>query len=255
MATTVKRFCIINCEDSVKWSPRNFPDMFREGLSEENDIWVTCNAASGEPLPTDILEYDGAVLTGSHYNCRDRSTLPWFDSVCNFIRSAASSGSPRIYGGCFGCQIIAFALGGVVDFNPDGSFAIKAENVVVNENFKKYFAADSEEKWYSTGANIIVSHGDCVLQLPPNATNLGSSNSCQNEIYICGSANNILACQSHPEFDYEYAIKERVWPAVVDTRKRLNEHEIELSLETFSRFDGQDSKKFLHIISRFLRKN
>lgn len=249
--TLAKRFVIINCENSEAWLPLTFSDMFEQGLRVGNDVWRNCEVAKGESLPEDILEYDGIFITGSRFNCRDRDTLPWFDSVCEVIRTAAARGSPRIYGGCFGCQIIAFALGGVVDYNPDGKFLLRAETIVFNPQ-QLSALTDLPQKWTSHGANIIVSHGDCVVEAPADAKLLASSSSCKNEVYICGSRDNILACQSHPEFEYEYAVKERIWPSVVHVRKRLDEEDIEPSLATFAKFDGSDAKDMLKIISAFL---
>jgi len=103
---------VIHCENSTKWQPLSFSDMFRDQLSKNGDTWETCELASGVPLPEDVMQYQGLVITGSRFNCRDRDTLPWFDGLCAVIRRAAETGSPRIYGGCFGCQIIGFALGG-----------------------------------------------------------------------------------------------------------------------------------------------
>lgn len=75
-------------------------------------------------------------------------------------------------GGCFGCQIIAVALGGEVDYNPDSRFILKAETILPllssddNQNkdnmLSKYFTDVDVQSSYQ----IIVSHGDCVRSLP-----------------------------------------------------------------------------------------
>jgi anthranilate/para-aminobenzoate synthase component II len=74
--------------------------------------------------------FDGIVITVSHYNIRDNK--PWFSSLCELICTAAKEGYPRIYGGCFGCQIIAHALGGHVDRNPNQKFILRAESVTID---------------------------------------------------------------------------------------------------------------------------
>jgi GMP synthase-like glutamine amidotransferase len=61
---------------------------------------------------------------------------------------------------------------------------------------------------------------------------LASSSSCENEIFCCGTNNNILACQSHPEFDKVFCIDERIWPAVVEKNKRLDEESQLKSIES-----------------------
>jgi hypothetical protein len=44
--------------------------------------------------------------------------------------------SPRIYGGCFGHQIVAHALGGMVDYNPNERFILKAETINIKYDFE-----------------------------------------------------------------------------------------------------------------------
>lgn len=100
---------------------------------------------------------------------------------------------------------------------------------------------------------LIVSHGDCVCVLPPESVLLGSSQTCTNEMYLTGKYRNIFACQSHPEFEYEYCIKERIWPAVTGTRKRLNDEEIKAAAESFENFNREDSKCLLSMIKSFLQ--
>lgn len=266
------RFCVIDTDCSPAWKPITFSDMFRGCLEKPGDVWTTCHIAIGEPIPEDIFTaYQGVVLTGSRFNCRDREKLPWFEPLSNFIREAAERGSPRVYGGCFGCQLIAHALGGEVDHNPNQRFILKAEDI-------KWCACDCEcnhecegtseqncpccatfplstdilQKLKSTGLHIIVSHGDCVRKVPESATLIASSVSCASEMFIAGRCKNIFASQSHPELDYQYAVVDRIWPVVVEQRKRLNEEELEIATSSFSRYTGEDARLFMSAISDFL---
>ena len=109
-----------------------------------------------------------------------------------------------------------------------------------------------------------MSHGDCVLELPPSAVLLASSASCSHEIFTIGNnlgkenndkyaRMNILCCQSHPEFDLQYSIYDRILPAVME-RKRLTDAEVEDARATFRQYDGSDATKLLNYISSFLRQ-
>jgi GMP synthase-like glutamine amidotransferase len=272
--TSAARFCVIHCENSTKWEPVYFSDMFRESLQRPGDLWTVCNLASNDPLPEDILMYQGIVITGSRFNCRDRETLPWFDNLCEMIQIAAKVGSPRIYGGCFGCQIIAHALGGEVDRNPTNRFILKAEKIqwgacncchVDSDNRSENCNSDNcdccvpapisttlLQKLKVSDLRLIESHGDCVRRLPDGAILLAKSSSCECEMYLAGSNYNIWACQSHPEFDLQYAVHDRIWPAVVDQMGRLNEEEIALAKETFAVYDASDARLILDAISDYL---
>jgi GMP synthase-like glutamine amidotransferase len=259
MSTSRKRICIFNCEDSLAWNPITFADMFIKGLTAENDIdWLEYKVSCESFILEDILNFDALIITGSHYNCRDSDKLPWFNPLCEVVREVAFRGFPRIYAGCFGCQLVAVALGGVVDRNPGNVFILKAENIHFHDKrfLTRYpsFIADEMmlEKWTTIGANIIVSHGDCVQQLPPNAKHLASSATCKNEAFVCGTKENIMAVQCHPEFDYDYAVREKIWPSVVHVRKKLSVQQIEAYTETFATFTAEDSRLFLHFIRSFL---
>jgi GMP synthase-like glutamine amidotransferase len=250
-----RRFCVLNCEDSKAWTPIDFGQMFIGLLKRDGDEWISVNVARGESVP-DISEFDAFVLTGSHYNVRDGTGLPWFDKVCELIRYIAERGYPRLYGGCFGCQIIAHALGGEVGPNLTGRFILKAETIVLQQSFHnlaiKYLL---NQPFSKPCLKILVSHGDSVLTLPVGAQLLASSDSCPNEIYVCGSSNNIIGCQSHPEFDFNYCIEERIWPAVVDVRKRLDDDEAIAARNSFKDYGQEDPLYFMELVSSFLHSS
>lgn len=249
------KFCVIDCENSRLYDPMTFGIMFQTQLSREGDTWSICYLAHGESLPDDILEYQGVVITGSHFNCRDGGSLPWFQPLCEFIRRCAVAGAPQLYGGCYGCQIIAHALEGEVDYNPSGRFLLMAEHVRLAADVSiddiPLPSALIEKLRSPDGMHLLVSHGDCVRKVPGNALLIAASESCGVEMYLAGSRRNILACQSHPEFDYQYAIKDRIWPSVT-ANGRLNEEEKELYIATFMTYTGDDARLMMTAISDFL---
>lgn len=257
----MSNFCVINTEDSLLWSPVHFFEMFSAILRKESEHeWRVINIANGEALPDDIHDYKGIVITGSHYNTRDRDTIPWFDSLCNFIQKAAEVGSPKIYGGCFGCQIIAVALGGQVDYNPAKQFALKAEKIQLFQPlFSELLVQDkniSTEHSSVDNLNIIVSHAECVTVLPPDAHHIATSDSCVHEMFVCGPKKSIICAQAHPEFmDVKYAIYDRIAPVVIDERKRLNDEQKAESFESFAEYeknDAKDARYFMSLVSDFL---
>ena len=274
------KYLVINCEDSKAWTTAaddgcgTFADMFRTKLSRVGDTWSSVNTAANgdEDTLSSLLDdaFDGVVITGSHYNIRDNR--PWFASLCELICTAAKEGYPRIYGGCFGCQIIAHALGGHVDRNPNQKFILRAESVTIDVtlltrnlipgysshhmmmrllSLNESSCAESTTTATTLTLKLLESHGDCVCDLPPEAIRLGTSTSCVNEMFIAGKNNNILGCQSHPEFDLQLCIYDRILPAVMKNR-RLSEEERIAAVASFDGFVLDDSILMLDIISSFL---
>ena len=91
------RILVINCED-IPWEPISFFDMYHEKMSCENDIWSCCNVALGESIPKDFSDYDGIILTGSHYNCRKREVyFPWYENVIELIKTVDINGYPNLF--------------------------------------------------------------------------------------------------------------------------------------------------------------
>jgi len=57
--------------------------------------------------------------------------------------------------------------------------------------------------------------------------------------------------QFHPEFDLDYAVKERIWKSVVEKSQRLNESEINAAQESFIDFSREASGP--RVLCSFLR--
>ena len=128
-------------------------------------------------------------------------------------------GDVKIYGVCFGAQILAEALGGQVGKNVCAiPFVLQREIVTVTEAMKRrpdYVAAVrlippnacgqlSKNKASEQKLAMIQSHGDCVTQLPSSATLLGTSPTAPHEIWALGE--DVLAVQGHPELDRDSAL-------------------------------------------------
>ena len=255
-------YCVLDCENSKVWDPVSFDDMFVTRLKADGECWRVINISKGE-LVSDPSLYDGIVITGSHCNIRDGPKLPWFEPLCDLVRACYASGSTRLYGGCFGCQVIAHALEGIVDYNPTKRFVCKAESVCICQSIDSELINPlhpylSKLPSGSKGFSVISSHGDCVEMLPKDAVLLASSSSCTNQIYMVGKDplnRNILGVQTHPEFDVEYAIWERIWPLAVVKNKRLSEEErlaYEPGLCRYERTEGADA--LISFIRDFLIK-
>lgn len=243
----IDRFLVVNCENSPVWSPITVGDMMVTTFGAASDLWDQCIIANNEELPV-FTQYKGVVITGSRFNVRDN--LPWYGRLKEEIVLASERGTPKVFGGCFGHQFISYALGGSVDFNLSHKFCLTAETIQTTPLFyhhlKEYYPKDKVE----FAIKVIESHGDSVIVKPTESILLGTSVSCENEILLHGAYGNLLSAQSHPEFEYKYAIEDRIWKFVVEKNKRISPEDAVLALKSFQ--DYNQPQEFIEIIQNFL---
>ena len=95
---------------------------------------------------------------------------------------------------CFGHQIIAKALGGVVSKSEKG-WGVGIHTYELDE--APFDGAQSGQ------LKLVVSHQDQVHELPPGARNVVSNAHCENAGFVMGD--HIFTLQGHPEFIDEYS--------------------------------------------------
>ena len=80
---------------------------------------------------------------------------------------------------------------------------------------------------------LLESHGDCVTVAPLSSTLLASSPSCPTEM-LAYADGRIVTVQGHPEFELQSCILDRIWPAVVEQRRRLSPTDAEVARASFA---------------------
>lgn len=131
-------------------------------------------------FPRSAHECDAWLISGSRSSAYDDDQ--WIETLREFLRSAYQAHVP-IVGICFGHQVLAHALGGVVEKH-NGSFVAGIRDY----NF------DGEDKPLS----LIASHGDQVIQPPPSAATIASAPYCAHAALRYGQR--AISFQPHPEF-------------------------------------------------------
>ena len=195
-----RRFAVLDCEDAVKWDGHAIA--LSRLLSVDGERWEHHRCWSGElPELSELHTYAGLVVTGSHHGANDDE--PWIDATRRFLAEAVDRGGVRVLGICFGCQLLARALGGKVGPNPSGRFVLRREEIrcadalTARDDFRAAFALVPPIASDLKKLALFVSHGDCVVALPPDATRLATSDSAETEIWSLGE--DVLAFQPHPE--------------------------------------------------------
>ncbi|MEN9434438.1 MAG: hypothetical protein RLZZ422_2027 [Pseudomonadota bacterium] len=144
-------------------------------------------------LPQSPQECEGWLITGSRHGVYDN--LPWIEPLKAFIREIHAAKQPLI-GICFGHQIIAEALGGKVVKSPKGW------GLGLHEYEVKSAIPHLPETEAVGQLKIHAMHQDQVVQLPPDAKVLASSEFCEYAGLVYGD--HIFTLQGHPEFSQEF---------------------------------------------------
>ena len=170
----------------------SLPDMFAKllHLADKSLTFVSFDIFNYE-FPADPLECEGWIITGSARGAYEN--LPWMLHLEAFIRDSLARNIPMV-GVCFGHQIMAAAMGGVVEKEASGKWGMAVHRYEIKVK------DDERPHWMSgEGREIALqaSHQDQVVKLPPNVQRLAGSSFCPNGILAYGNAG--LSMQLHPE--------------------------------------------------------
>jgi len=212
----------------------SFADMFARMIRAADDAVAVdvVSIAKGEPLP-DPGSMQAILITGSAAGVYDG--FDWIAPLEGFVRSADARRIPTV-GVCFGHQLIAQAMGGVVRKSDKGwgigrhVYQVAPDNGVID------------------GAELAIacSHQDQVIAPPAAARTILSSafTPYAGLLYESGTT---LSVQPHPEFDADFARE------LCDLRSGLAPDDVVTAAKA-SLAEPLDSARLGGAIARFLTR-
>lgn len=162
---------------------------FVQALNIPVEQVLVCNPAANDTLPA-ANEFDVAIITGSWAMVTDK--LDWSELTANWAQQMVNR-DKRLLGVCYGHQIMAYAMGGIVDYNPNGREQ-GTFNISVNEAGSK----DELIGFMPKSFKAHLSHAQSVIKAPAGSQVLASNSHDANQIIRYGK--NALSMQFHPEF-------------------------------------------------------
>ena len=138
-------------------------------------------------FPESIDACDAYLVTGSPQGVYD--SQPWIAELIKFIQDSYQA-KKKLVGICFGHQVLAHALGGHAERSEKG-WGLGLATFKINAH--KPWMTEAPER-----SSLYFVHQDQVMQLPPEAELLGSSEFCPNLFYTID--NQVFGIQGHPEF-------------------------------------------------------
>ncbi|HEX6661138.1 MAG TPA: type 1 glutamine amidotransferase [Sphingomicrobium sp.] len=165
----------------------DYPTMFERLLGDEFEV-ETFDVQAGQ-FPA-ISDHDAILITGSPAAVYDG--LHWIKPLADFIRSA---GDRKMVGVCFGHQIMADALGGLV---------VKSEKGWCTG--LHHYSVVRSEPWLDGMGDIAIpaSHQDQVVMQPPN-TEIVAASDFTPYAALAWTDRPAISFQFHPEFDPAFA--------------------------------------------------
>lgn len=164
------------------------------------DVWANEKIANKIPTKTvhvktetlpKLSECLGVIVMGSHEMVSDESR--WMKKMAEFLKKCLKKEIP-ILGICFGHQLLAYALGARIDYNPNG---LEMGKVKINLNKK-----GKKSKLFlgiKTNFDAYVSHFQSIVDFPKEMEVLALNT--HDKIHAFRYKKNAYGVQFHPEFN------------------------------------------------------
>jgi len=168
----------------------DFDEWIVHALGIPRDGTLTVDVVCGEALPPQD-QIAGVVVTGSPAMVSDRE--PWSERAAAWLAGAVEAGTPTL-GICYGHQLLAQSLGGVVGANPNGR-----EVGTIEVHLKAEAGTDPLLGGLPSPLFVHATHLESVLELPAGALPLAWSRAERHHAFRLGDA--AWGVQFHPEFE------------------------------------------------------
>ncbi|WIY25378.1 type 1 glutamine amidotransferase [Parasedimentitalea psychrophila] len=211
--------------DALVETSGNYDQMFRSLLDGHGFEFETYAVLDGQ-FPSGADAADGWLITGSKFGVYEDHA--WIPPLEDLVRAIDALGQPLI-GICFGHQIIAQALGGLV------------------EKFEGGWAVGRVE-YQQDGQTLALNawHQDQVTKRPEGARVVAGNDFCTNGILAYGDT--IWTLQPHPEFSTEFVA------ALIEKRGRGVVPEAILDAANNGLDQPLDAAKIATFMADFLKK-
>ncbi len=211
--------------EEIQSTSGDFDVLFAKLLQNEG-LSFTAYDVENMVFPSKVGECDGWLVTGSRHGAYEDH--PFIPPLEIFIRDAYSADVPMV-GICFGHQIIAQALGGVVE-KFEGGWAVGRQSYTMGDQTLALNA------W----------HQDQVVSAPKDATCIASNAFCENAALVYGRK--AFTVQPHPEFD------STVVQGLIDHRGKgiVPEDQLQEAAENLDKTN--DNAALAQMIGRFFRE-
>ncbi len=168
----------------------DFEEMTLRGLGLERALVSVTAACRNEELPSPD-NCSGAVITGAHCMVTDNHT--WSLAIEGWIRTIIAADIPLL-GICYGHQLLGRAMGGLVDYHPQGK-EVGTFDIKLSPEHRTDPLFGGLPRQFPVHAT----HSQSVLDLPPDAVLLAENDFEPHHAFRIGRC--AWGVQFHPEYD------------------------------------------------------
>jgi len=212
-----------------------------ENLSNDRLNIITIHPACVNdymPKGVNLDDFEGIVWTGSLLNIYDYGAP--IERQIDLAKTLLNKKN-KIFGSCWGLQVLATASGGLVRKNPKGLEAVIANNIKLNEKGKYHPMYKNKPTEFES----FCWHYDEIENLPKNTTVLSSNDKSEVQSFTFHNNNSeVWAVQYHPEFNPKW-----ISGLMSQRKKLLLKEKIFNSIEEFESLNLylSDIKKYYHL--------
>lgn len=174
---------------TVKQNFGDFDDWVIRGCGPSDGVSSVIDMEMGQELP-DVSGLSGVIITGSHAMVTDQTH--WMQELTAWIPKVLAQDVPLL-GICFGHQILAQAMGGMVAYHPKGREIGSVSIALTPEGKKDHLLGVLPDVFMAH-----TTHAQSVIRLPLDAQLLAENSFEAYHAYRIGKC--AWGVQFHPEF-------------------------------------------------------
>ncbi|KAK1276748.1 hypothetical protein QJS04_geneDACA004183 [Acorus gramineus] len=190
-----RRYAVLKTGHATEYTELTYggyASMLQRLLQSKDERWVIFSVIDGDfSFMDDPNSFDGFVITGSSADAHSND-FDWIPRLSHALLTLHRL-NKKLLGICFGHQILARALGGKT-----GRASVGWEIGIKKLQIDSKIMSQIYGVEMSPTLNVIESHRDQVLSVPPGAIVLASSEKTEIEMFAVGDC--VLGIQCHPEF-------------------------------------------------------
>lgn len=167
------------------------PGTLADWLEEAGYPTEVIRPHAGDEIPTDLTPYAGIIMLGGGQAAYSDKGFGWRSQSIELVQRALAAEVPTL-ALCLGAQVVAQALGGVVERGTEGMEVGPMQSGRKDVSYK-----DELFQTLPMAPDVIQFHGDVITELPPGAVHLMGGPLYENQAFRVG--NRMWAAQFHIE--------------------------------------------------------